>query len=114
MKIDALNFYLFLMKSSEYNVPKIWLRAGKLYKETGDVESAKDALLRIIGKTKDNQDARLMLSEIYMEAGEIEEALAILDQNSSRRRLDSDEDIFIDDGEKPMNEQFFKNLMPPP
>ena len=97
---QAANFYedlgenhkaleIFEKILEENNNEEVWLRCGILYKKIGDIPSAIDAFKSILESNPKLTEAKINLSNIYLEEGNKKEALKILDN----------EEVFFSDDE---------------
>lgn len=93
----ALEVFEGLLAENPRKSQEIWLRCGLLYKKIGDLKSAVDAFKEILANNPKNAEARVLLSNIYIEEGDRKQALRVLEPNS---RENQQEAVFFseDDG----------------
>lgn len=103
---QAANFYeelgennkaleIFELLLEDRDKEEIWFRCGVLYKKIGDVQSAIDAFKAILDKNPKMTEAKIFLSNIYMEEGNKKQALRVLEQNFEKNN--EQEAVFFSD-----------------
>lgn len=84
-----------MMGNEAVNNEELWLKAGILYKKIGDQESAVDAFNSVLEKNPNNTEAKLHLSNLYLEKGEKNEALEILEGFNDEVFLSDEEGVYF-------------------
>jgi len=92
----ALEIFELLLENE--NNEDMWLRCGVLYKKIGDIQSAIDAFKSILESNPKLTEAKIHLSNIYMEEGNRNDALKILDQTTVKKE-NNDEAVFFSEEE---------------
>lgn len=119
---QAANFYeelgennkaleIFELLLEDRDKEEIWFRCGVLYKKIGDVQSAIDAFKAILDKNPKMTEAKIFLSNIYMEEGNKKQALRVLDQNFEKNN-EQEAVFFSDEDEEDIKVEEETNTLP--
>ena len=92
----ALEVFELLLEKE--NNEDMFLRCGILYKKIGDIQSAIDAFKSVLESNPKLTEAKIQLSNIYMEEGNKNDALKILDQTTLKKG-NGDEAVFFSEEE---------------
>nr|CAG4710462.1 unnamed protein product [Naegleria fowleri] len=75
--------YSLLMTSENYNKPSIWLRIAECLKSLKCYEEAIKYGEMVLDELPDNVEARILLSEVYKDIGEVEKAIEVLEASGN-------------------------------
>ncbi|KAG2377624.1 hypothetical protein C9374_009140 [Naegleria lovaniensis] len=75
--------YSLLMTSENYNKPSIWLRIAECLKTLKYFEEAIKYGEMVLDELPDNVEARILLSEVYKDIGDVEKAIEVLEASGN-------------------------------
>ncbi|XP_072019702.1 LOW QUALITY PROTEIN: general transcription factor 3C polypeptide 3-like [Amphiura filiformis] len=67
-----------LVKTSNYNLPAVWLRYADCLNNLGSLKDASDAYRKVLEQVPSHLDARLTLATVVKQLGNVDEALRVL------------------------------------
>ncbi|XP_067001126.2 general transcription factor 3C polypeptide 3 isoform X2 [Anabrus simplex] len=79
---DALRLLNPLVRSANYSLAAVWLRQGECLKECKNLEEACEAYETVVSLAPQHLEARVMLSSLYRELGDVEKAIGVLTQDA--------------------------------